>query len=106
MHIMTCSVLEMMVALALRCEETIMDDPKYGNRTKQWFWEMIKSLGLKNANDRLFDEDTFNRIMGQFLHRQYSRDGKGGLFYIRDCRDDLTDYDIFTQLCWYINSIV
>lgn len=100
-----CSVLEMMVALALRCEETIMDDPKYGNRTKQWFWEMIKSLGLKNANDRLFDEGTFNRIMEQFLHRQYSRDGKGGLFMIKDCRDDLTDYDIFTQLCWYINSI-
>ena len=32
-----CSVLEMMVALAIRCEECIMDDPKYGNRTGQWF---------------------------------------------------------------------
>ena len=29
-----CSMLEMMIALAIRCEETIMDDPRYGNRTK------------------------------------------------------------------------
>ena len=39
-----CSMLEMMIALAIRCEETIMDDPRYGNRTKQWFWNMTKSL--------------------------------------------------------------
>ena len=29
-----CSVLEMMVALVLRCEETIMDDTRFGNRTE------------------------------------------------------------------------
>ena len=28
-----CSVLEMIIALAIRCEETIMDDPRYGDRT-------------------------------------------------------------------------
>ena len=33
-----CSVLEMMIALAIRCEEHIMDDPDIGNRTGQWFW--------------------------------------------------------------------
>ena len=33
-----CSVLEMMIALAIRCEEKIMDDPAYGDRTGQWFW--------------------------------------------------------------------
>lgn len=31
-----CSVLEMMIALAIRCEEHIMDDPDIGNRTGQW----------------------------------------------------------------------
>ena len=30
-----CSMLEMMVALALRCEETIMEDADAGNRTGQ-----------------------------------------------------------------------
>ena len=40
-----CSVLEMMIALSIRCEEHIMDDPDVGNRTGQWFWSMIASLG-------------------------------------------------------------
>ena len=45
-HGKPCSMLEMMVALALRCEETIMEDADIGNRTGQWFWSMIVSLGL------------------------------------------------------------
>ena len=39
-----CSMLEMMVALALRCEETIMEDADAGNRTGQWFWNMLSKL--------------------------------------------------------------
>ena len=42
----SCSVLEMMVALGLRCEETIMTDDHYGNRTSYWLNSMIISLGL------------------------------------------------------------
>lgn len=100
-----CSVLEMMVALAVRCEETIMDDPKYGNRTKQWFWQMVKSLGLNHMNDSLFNRDEFTKIMDIFLNKGYSPDGKGGLFTIRGCDKDLRKYDIWTQLCWYLDSI-
>ena len=48
-----CSVLEMMVALALHCEENIMDDPMYGNRTGQWFWGMVNNLGLGAMSDEL-----------------------------------------------------
>ena len=36
-----CSVLEMIIALAIRLEEHIMDDPDIGNRTGQWFWDMF-----------------------------------------------------------------
>ena len=34
-----CSILEMMIALSIRCEEHIMDDPDVGDRTGQWFVE-------------------------------------------------------------------
>ena len=40
----SCSVLEMMVALAICCEETYMDNPNIGNRTGQWFWNMVKNI--------------------------------------------------------------
>ena len=62
-----CSMLEMMIALAIRCEETIMDDPRYGNRTKQWFWNMMKSLGLNYMNDDCFDRDKIEWAIGSII---------------------------------------
>ena len=52
-----CSVLEMMIALAIRCEETIMDDPLYGDRTAQWFWRMMSNLGLGLMTDDIYDRE-------------------------------------------------
>jgi hypothetical protein len=99
-----CSVLEMMIALALRCEETIMDDPKYGDRTAQWFWSMINSLGLGSMVDRLFNLDKAEKIVTIFLDREYEPDGRGGLFTIRGCDRDLRQVEIWTQLSWYLKK--
>lgn len=101
-----CSVLEMMIALSLRCEENIMDDPSIGDRTAQWFWGMINNLGLgsmiDDRFDRVFVEDTISR----FLDRDYSPNGKGGLFTIRNgCDQDLRTVEIWVQLCWYLDSM-
>lgn len=101
-----CSVFEMMVALAIRCEESIMDDPNIGDRTGQWFWEMIKNLGLKPMSDDRFDKDVVDNIIDRFLNREYEPDGRGGLFRIRQCKYDLRTVEIWYQLCWYLNSIV
>lgn len=100
-----CSVLEMMVALAIRCEESIMDDPNYGDRTAQWFWNMIVNLGLGNMTDERFDRWTIEHIINRFLDRDYEPDGIGGLFVIRDCDRDLRKVEIWAQLCWYLDSI-
>jgi len=99
-----CSVLEMIVALAIRCEETIMDDPRYGDRTAQWFWIMLSNIGIGNVFDDIFDLDYVSRKVEIFLNREYAPNGRGGLFYIRDCTDDLRDVEIWTQLCWYLNT--
>lgn len=101
-----CSVLEMMVALAIRAEEQIMDNPQVGNRTTQWFWGMISSLGLTGMSDDMFDLIEAKDIIERFLDREYSPDGKGGLFTIRDCEYDLRDVEIWTQLCWYLDRFV
>ena len=37
-----CTILEMMVALALRCEEHIMGNSEIGDRTGRWFWHSIR----------------------------------------------------------------
>ena len=100
-----CSVLEMMIALAIRCEETIMDDTRYGDRTGQWFWNMMANLGIGNMTDEGFDIKKVSLIINKFLDRDYDYDGKGGLFYIKGCEDDLRNVEIWTQLCWYLDNI-
>lgn len=100
-----CSVLEMMVALAIRCEERIMSDPDYGDRTGQWFWSMISSLGLSSMTDYNFDECLVNDIVVRFLNRDYAPDGRGGLFTIRRWNRDARDAEIWHQLMAYLNTI-
>lgn len=99
-----CSVLEMMIALAIRCEETIMDDTRYGDRTGQWFWDMLTNLGIRFMTDDKFDRELAVKKIYNFLERRHDPDGKGGLFYIRGCEDDLRDVEIWTQLCWYLHN--
>ena len=100
-----CSVLEMMIALATRCEEDYMDNPHLGNRTSQWFWGMVVSLGLGSMSDSRYDERLVDDILDRFLDRDYAPNGKGGLFTIRNCDRDLRDVEIWYQLCWYLDSI-
>ena len=95
----------MMVGLATRCEESIMDDPQIGDRTGQWFWGMIASLGLSGMTDDKFDRDEFDDIMHNFLSHNYAPNGKGGLFTIKNCDKDLRRVEIWRQLCWYLDSI-
>lgn len=101
-----CSVLEMMVALAIRCEENIMDDPNVGDRTSQWFWGMVVNLGLGSMTDDIFDRRIVDDILDRFLNREYEPNGEGGLFTIKDCEKDLRKFEIWYQLCWYLDSIV
>lgn len=99
-----CSVLEMMLALSIQCED-IMDDTAYGNRTSQWFWGMITSLGLGSMTDDRYDKKYVIQTVERFLDRDYDPDGKGGLFRIKNCPDDLRDVEIWVQMLWYLDSI-
>lgn len=101
-----CSVLEMMVALALRCEENIMDDAALGERTGQWFWGMVVNLGLSSMSDSKFDIDYVDDVIARFLNREYEPDGRGGLFTVKHCDYDLRTVEIWRQLSWYLGSIM
>ena len=100
-----CSVLEMMVALAIRCEENIMDDPSIGDRTQQWFWVMITNLGLGSMTDDRFNPYYVDEAIDMLLKRTYASDGRGGLFMIRHCNFDMRKIEIWHQLCKYLDSL-
>lgn len=99
-----CSVLEMMVALAQRCEEHITDDPDSGNRTGEWFFEMIESLGLRDMDDEHFDKVIVADILVRFMRREYLPDGRGGLFTLRYDNHDMRSAEIWYQMMWYLNE--
>ena len=101
-----CSVLEMLIALAIRCEETIMTDPAIGDRTGQWFWKMIVNLGLGGMIDSRFDRRYVGDMVDKFLDRKYDSDGRGGLFVVRKCNYDLRNIDIWTQMMWYLDTML
>lgn len=99
-----CTVLEMMVALARRCEDDIMYDPDIGDRTGYWFWTMIQNLTLDIYDDYMYDERAVEYILEVVLERKYARNGHGGLF---PCDRNATDFrkmDLWWQLNTYLNE--
>lgn len=102
----TCSVLEMMIALALRCENDIMGNWDIGDRTNVWFWQMIQSLGLIGMTDDTFDSLIFKRVMTIFINRRYESNGAGGLFTIMNPTKDMRSVEIWYQMAAHLNDIL
>lgn len=101
-----CSVLEMMIALAIQCESHIMYDPENGNRTGYWFWKMIENLGLISMKNSKFNNKTADRIINRFLNKDYEKNGKGGLFIIKNSNRDMRIVDIWYQMLWYLDEYI
>lgn len=101
-----CSVLEMMIALARKCE-FIMENGEIGDRTANWFWSMIETLGLSVCNDRRFDTTYVDSILHKLLSRAYEPDGggNGSLFYIPSTPYDLRQVEIWYQMCWWLDTL-
>lgn len=99
-----CSVLEMLAALALRCEEDLMSNEHYGNRTGYWFWEMIKNLGLINQTDDNFDILYVELAIDRFLTRSYRKNGEGGIVVLEHPPRDLRTVELWYQMMWYLSE--
>ena len=99
-----CSILELIVAICLKMEG-IMSDSSYGDRTHQWFWIIIVSLGLGKMENKYYDEKTVDKVLKRFMNNEYSSDGKGGLFTILNFGGDMRTLDIWTQMCYFLNTI-
>lgn len=102
-----CSVLEMLIALAINIEDSIMYDPKHGDRTPEWFWMMLENLDLARYDDRFMSSlskseyisvyNAIRSILTAFMDRDYGYDGKGGLFPLRRPRMDQREEEIWYQ---------
>lgn len=99
------SVLEVMVALAVRAEEHILGDNAYGDRCAEWFWVMITSMHLDYYDDRHYTHTVVDAIVLSMLRHRYSRNGDGGLFTVNvDENTDMRKEDIWYQMMRWINQ--
>lgn len=101
-----CSVLEMLIALAVRIEQDLMYDSEEGDRTAQWFWEMIVNMGLGSQYDRNYNPAYVNSCIEKFIRREYDADGRnGGIFILNNPRRDLRYVEIWYQAMWWLTEI-
>ena len=106
-----CSVLEMMAALAIRCEREVHGTNSDYDGTSDWFWGMIVSLGLDRNDDGDYDPDLTDAVLETFLERRYKRNGKGGLFTCLSLDSgygkhiDMANETIWKQMNLYISEL-
>ena len=80
-------------------------DKGYGDRTGQWFWEMLSTLGLNFMTDQRFDLYFTDSIMSACLNREIDYNGRGGLFIVAHPRTNMRDVDIWTQAMWHLSEV-
>jgi hypothetical protein len=103
---MPCNVLEMLVAMVMRCEDAIAEDERFGDRTGQWFWTIIVNLGLGDMADTNYDEEWADEILSIFLNREYEDNGIGCPFHISDPREPMREADLWMQLNWFLAEVL
>lgn len=102
-----CSVLEMLIALARRMDDMLVDD-NTSTRVPIWFWEMFENLGLKKytntflwleLEDDLYDIQEILRI---WMHRDFEPDGVKSVFPLRNPTHDQRERTIVYQMNDYV----
>jgi len=104
-HNRSCSMLEMMVALALRGDEHIAYDYETGGKTDYIFNTMLESLRLKSETNERIDIRYVESRIDALLNHDYDYDGNGGLFTVENPRQDMRHVDIWYQMNWFLQRL-
>lgn len=96
-----CGVLEVMIAMAMRCEEEFMTLYTEDELIERWVGWMIRSMEIDRFDDEMYDPDAVEAALQAMMRRDYSPDGRGSLFYVPGFRGDLRQIDLWEQMmCW------
>ncbi len=99
-----CSVLEMMIALAWRCDDQIMWDDNHGSRISDWFFIMIDNMLLLGMKNTYYDSHHVDYILNRMMQHLNYDNGYGGLFYTNDPNYNMSHQEIWFQMCKFITE--
>lgn len=92
-----CSFLEMMVGLSHRLEFEADGKAHY------WFWILMHNIGLSKYNDQTrLNRAHVKDIIDQVIYRRYDSSGRGGLFPLKNPREDQRYVQIWDQMSAYV----
>ena len=98
-----CSVLEMMIALAMRCEDLIYD-PEIEDSVTETFLDMLDNLKLSALDDNCYSENRANYLIQKFLNRDYDSNGNGSIFCVAFSDLDFRVMDLWWQANAFLNE--
>ena len=102
----SCNCLEMLIALAIRCENELMYmyNPKLGDQTDRWFWMMIDNLELMDYVNECFDYEEVDDILTRFMSRNYGPGLKYCPFPVSVFVSDFEKMELAYQMNYYIRE--
>lgn len=99
------SMLELMIALAYRCDDITFDQID-AMPMKDWFWILCRNSGLDQFNDndyyRLRGPAIVDQILDRIINRTYLRNGGGGLFPLKNTKKDQRKVELWYQMNLYL----
>ena len=101
-----CTCLELFVSMAIRCENELMydydDDAE--DHTDRWFWMMVNNLGLDYYDDDHFNPDAVDKILDNFMDRNYGRNFEYCPFPVTVFVADFDKMELAYQMNYYIRE--
>lgn len=92
------SVFEVLVGVARNmAEQTEIE-------TGDMFWLMMKNMGLDKLTDDIYDWRVVERVINPWLDGEFSLNGKGSPFPLKDYEGDATHLDLYSQMNIYIHE--
>lgn len=99
------SMLEVIIALAYRCE-SIMEDQNGNIPMVDWFWMLMSNVKLDKFTDvgyyDLYLGGDIDHILDKIINRTYHRNGQGGLFPLRHHKKDQRKVELWYQMSNYL----
>ena len=102
-----CTMLEMLIGLAIRMNFEDSPDPNYGIGV--WFWRLMQNVGLDEFTDDVYTSTQdagaiVEGIVDNIINRNYSPNGAGGLFPLQNMErhQDQRFVELWYQMSAYL----
>lgn len=101
------TILEVLIALAERCENDIVHEDLEGNRAPEWFWKWLDNLGLLKFTDETIVEwlptGELDVCLENWMERKFKKNGEGSPFPIHSSSTiDVRKEEIWRQMIYWL----